>query len=286
MKIKNSLRFSFPLLLCAISVITGCSSSMKIVLDVPEKFSEQATKHHVEGVKGSGFAGSKTKVHFAGYYADDVKRGWAFSKSARDKTSFSEAMEQTVLINFGIDKSKVTSSQKDKYQFTLNDDKNMALVFCQEQTTSNSTRISTRRTGEINTMNRQRYNFGATIFPAAIAPSGGWMLELSYDMETPGGMFSTVIRNGLPVEKGFITNKLDTIIVKPVFVKKTKNYKTGKTGNFPIALLGGYEFRIGDGVTAIVDVINDNIWFYNGLQGEYKTVIAAAATAILLRREK
>lgn len=286
MKIKNSIRFSFPFLLCAITVITGCSSSMKIALDVPEKFSEQATRHPVEGAKGSGFAGAKSKLRFAGYYADDVKRGWAFSKSARDKTSFAEAMEQTVLINFGIDKSKVTSSQKDKYQFTLNEEKNSALVFCQEQTTSNSTRISTRRTGEINTMNRQRYNFAATIFPSGINPSAGWLLELGYDMDTPGGMLATVIREGLPVEKGFITNKTDTIMVRPVFVKKTKNYKTGKTGNFPLALLGGYEFRIGDGVAAIVDVINDNIWFYNGLEGEYRLVIAAAASAILLRREK
>ncbi|MBN8699630.1 MAG: hypothetical protein J0L54_08445 [Chitinophagales bacterium] len=286
MKINNSLLATIPVLLCAVIATTGCSSSMKISLDVPERFSEQATRHHVEGAKGSGFTGAKSNLRFAGYYADDVKRGWTFSKSVIDKTGFSEAMEQTVLINFGIEKNKITSSQNDKYQFTLKDDKGSAFVFCQEQTTSSSTRISTRYTGEINTMKGQRYNFAATIFPTDINPSAGWMLELGYDLNTPGGMLATVIRDGLPVEKGFITNKADTITVKPVYVKRTKNYETGKAGNFPITLLGGYEFRIGEGVAAIVDVINDNIWFYNGLGRDYKIVIAAAASAILLRRER
>lgn len=264
-------------------LFTSCSS-LKVALGVPEKFEAQATKYSVAGAKAN--KRSNGKLSFGEYYSIDVNKGWAFSRKHQDKSTFGEVVEQTVLINFGIEKGRHTQTEKNKYQFTLNQGKSSALIFCNELTTSTSTRINSRVTGEINTMNRQQYNFGATILLSGVNPAKGWFLEMAYDMETPGGMLATVIREGLPVEKGFITNKADTIVVKPVFVKKAKSEKNGKTGNFPIALLGGYEFRIGDGVAAIVDVINDNIWFYNGLEGEYKTVIAAAASAILLRREK
>jgi hypothetical protein len=284
MRTNNKLLLKFSLVVALAIFFSSCSSSFKVALEVPDKFAEQAAKVSVTGAKSN-----KKKngvLRFGEYYSDNVRKGWAFSRKQQDKSTLSEAIEQTVLINFGIEKGKYTQTEKNRYQFSLQNGIKSTDVFCNEQTTNNSTRINSRVTGEINTMNRQQYSFGACIISKDRNGFKSWFLKLEYDLETPGGMLATVIRDGLPVEKGYITNNSDTIVVKPVFVKKATNHKNGKTGNFPIALLGGYEFRIGDGVAAIADVINDNIWFYNGLEGEYKMVIAAAASAILLRRDK
>lgn len=254
------------------------------MLEVPDKFANEATKYPVTRSKAS--KKKNGTIGFGEYHSDDVSKGWVFSRNRQDKSSFQDVIEQTVLINFGIEKGNYTQTYKDRYQFTINQGKSSTLVYCNELRVSNSIRINSRATGEINTTNRQKYNFGASILPSGTEPTKGWFLEMGYNMETPGGMLATVIREGLPAEKGIITNKTDSIVVKPVFVKQAKNYTNGKTGKFPIALLGGYEFRIGDGLAAMVDSFNGNIWFYNGLEGEYKMVIAAAAAAILLRSER
>ena len=58
----------------------------------------------------------------------------------------------------------------------------------------------------------------------------------------------------------------------------------GKEGKFPVKLLAGYELSTADGTIAIIDSIDQNIWFYNELNDADKLMVAAITTAIFARR--
>lgn len=275
MKVYFPISFTASLFLSMVIVLLSCKQTIK--LQVPDKFSEQATVMHVNGSKGRGF---NKKVSFGDYLCNDLKRGWTFYHSGSDFSLFSA--ERILLRHFNIDKQNYATKEKNKYQYTLYENTFFAKIFCIENSITNSARIRVAGIGQMNTTKRQRYNFGAVIISDTANGSSPWFMEMVYNKQMNGGGVISFINTGLPVENGYLTNGEDTILIKPVFVSKTLNNKN-KEGKLPFKIIGGYEFRIGEGVAGIVDVINHDIWLYNEITGKLKIIIASGASAILLR---
>jgi len=83
-------------------------------------------------------------------------------------------------------------------------------------------------------------------------------------------------------DDGLVTNGTDTIFIKSLTLKQTE-LNNGKTGQLPFKVLSGYELSTNDGVIAVIDLIERNIWFYNELDDREKLNISAIATAIFAR---
>ena len=106
------------------------------------------------------------------------------------------------------------------------------------------------------------------------------MTNLYERQKDPNPGILTIIK---PEDNGIVTNGTDSFFIKTVILRETET-ASGKTGVFPFDMLGGYEVGSGDGVTAIIDVVGSNIWFYNDLQSKDRLVVSAIATAIFARR--
>jgi hypothetical protein len=49
-------------------------------------------------------------------------------------------------------------------------------------------------------------------------------------------------------------------------------------------ILSGYELKWDDGVVAIIDILDNNIWMANNLDAPDKLIISSISSAILLKR--
>ena len=49
-------------------------------------------------------------------------------------------------------------------------------------------------------------------------------------------------------------------------------------------MLSGYELRWDDGVVAIIDILDNSIWFANNLEASDKLILSSISSAILLKR--
>ena len=110
-----------------------------------------------------------------------------------------------------------------------------------------------------------------------------WNLQLysKYDSAENINQFPIVIP-GIE-QAGYLIHDNDSIAIRPVKINKITIRKNKM--DIPVRLPSGYEFRIDDGVVGMVDILNDNIWLYNDMDDDTKLIIAAAASAILLRKQ-
>jgi hypothetical protein len=254
----------------------GCSTAK---LAVPTQFSAVATKMHVKGVNAWII---NQKLSFGNYATSKVKRGWN-TTTTRECNSCKTAEER--LANFfNINTAHVISSQKDRYQYTISDGKATAEVFCIEKMRREDLEIKTNNKwlGNFGQTQNTQYSFSAAIL-AGGAKEDNWQLVMynNYDRsrDTARRLFD------LPYveEEGSATNGIETITLKPVRLKSMVS-KNGREGNFPVKMLSGYELRIDDGVIAIIDVLDNNVWVYNELDEPTRLVVAAISSAVLLRR--
>ena len=266
------------MLLVAVSVLSSCSP-VKMSMAVPDKFREHADKMPVDGI-GNGTG--RKEVSFGKYKTSRIKRGWNMDAPRSDRNT-GLTVEERVLKAFNIDRKSVTSTQKDKFQFTIVDGRHIAEVFAMERKVSEETRVKTnnRWLGEFNDPKNFQYSFSAVILPQSVSEPESWNLFLysNYEKKPSGKIFE------MPdiEEGGMLASQKDTIVIKTIKVQRLVSDK-GKDVNMPFQIPSAYEFRIDDGVAAIIDTWGKVIWMYNELDEQTRLVIAAAASAILLRR--
>jgi hypothetical protein len=265
--------------------LQSCKST--VLLHVPDAFVKESTLMKVKGSKSSGI---NHKISFGNYTSTGIKRGWVFPK---EKFINQFGFEKRLLSIFGIEKNEVIATQKEKFHYSLLSGANELKVYCNRKIVTEETRyeepawkrIQKQRTDfERTFVKSEDYTFTAVLFTVDTNIVKPWKLILSSYIDEPGiKLSSDGIKVTVAKETGYITNYTDTITIRQIFTSKSAD-KNNITNGFLFRLHTGYEFRIGNGVVAIVDIISHSIWLYNDLTADEKLRLSAAASAILINR--
>jgi len=262
------------MMLCA-ACWMGCTTSIK--LTIPDTFKEQATMQHVEGARGN-------KMSFANFTTTRIKRGMHTSDEGWGRGFF---LENLFLNQIGVQKDETIKREKARFRYTLTDGKNNLAVYANEIAVSDKVDYEAFNSAsifsKISQLQQYNYVFSAIISSDTAQDSKSWELLMTnvYQRRPGTGMRPFAIIR--PDYNGLATNGEDTIFVKAINIKKTQ-LSNGKEAQLPFELLSGYELSTSDGVIAIVDMIDRNIWFYNELDDTEKLNIGGIATAIFARR--
>ena len=266
------------ILLSGITCLMGCSTSMR--LTVPDKFQEQATMEHVKGARGN-------RMSFANFTTTKIKRGIHISYPGWGGRGF--FLENLLWQQTGINKAETVEHEKTKFSYAINDGKHAISVFAREKQVT--VKLEYERTnptpgGFLNgfeILQHYEYIFSALLKEDTTQDSRNWELMMTnlYDRKAAHDKnpFTYISQE----DSGLATNGVDTILIKPVSIKKAA-LDNGKSGQLPIKMLGGYELSIDGGVVAIIDLIDRDIWFYNELTASEKLNISAISTALLARK--
>lgn len=268
---------TFYFLLASLVMLASCSTPK---LAIPEQFSSVSEKMHIKGLNGWMI---NQKLTFGTYKTSKVKRGWNTKTTRQDKNS-DVTSEERIMKLFNVTNTNTTSNQKQKYQYSIEDGKQVAEVFCSERMTSEELQVFTnnRWLGDFSQTKNYQYSFTAAILPMSIKEEP-WQLVVynNYDKkkDTAKKWFD------LPYveEEGLATNGKDTIQIKPLRVKNITS-KDGKERQFPVKILGGYELRLDDGVIGVIDSMGHALWIYKELDEPTKLIVASICSALMLRK--
>ena len=195
-------------------------------------------------------------------------------------------LENILWNQIGIQKNERVIEEEKRFHYTLTDGKNVLQVYGSEERFAQKLQYQILNTNsifnKINQLQQSSYVFSAFIYGDTLQDSKPWELMMTniYDRQADGsrGLLTAFGRE----DSGLTTNGRDTIFIKPLSIKQTE-LDNGKIAQLPIKLLAGYELSTADGVIAIIDLIDRNIWFYNELNEEEKLNISGIATAIFAR---
>jgi hypothetical protein len=272
-KFVNSIILFSVLVIC----ITSCTPSK---LAIPSQFSDNAAQLHVKGL-------SKKHMSFGDYKTSKIKRGWAPGGSRRTGSIGQRMIENRLLRDFGITGNNIRAKEKGKFQFDFSNSNSSAEIYAQEKRVTNSLRIRTG--GGLDILNDMRflknyeYSFTATIVPDNPLYKEPWKLFVSNIYKAGSDTSRKLFEEATGDENGYATDGKDSIFIRPVYVRKAES-KTGKESKMLVKRLGGYELSWEDGVVCIVDAVKRNVWMYNDLNEHEKFILAAIASAIMLRR--
>jgi hypothetical protein len=268
-------KFSIPLFL----LLTSCTA---VKVSVPETFSSQATKMQVKGVNGWKI---NQRLQFGNYSTSNVRRGWDFSSSVQ-YTKFNLNPEEMLLRVFEIDTDKRRENQRNKFNYLIQDGNLSAEVFATEKFHERELVYKSRSPwlGNVSRTQRYEYAFSAAILPLTATGNEPWSLVMinRYDAtkDTARGLFDRPYVE----EEGYATNGKEQIRIRTLQLDKVTT-KSGKdTKVFGGKMLSGYELRWDDGVVAIVDILDNNIWLANNLDAHDKLILSAVSSSILLKR--
>lgn len=271
MRIKNTLKNIAGIV--GIACLTGCGPSIKLA--IPEAFRQQATMQHVDGARGN-------KMSFANFTTSKIKRGAHISRPGWGRDFF---LENLLWNQIGIQKNETVKKDKTKFRYTISDGTRQVAVFGDEKEITRALEYEVPGSKSIFNklafMQQYKYIFSAFISPDTTQDSQGWELLMTniYDRKEGDKSLFPTIKQG---DNGLATNGTDTIFIKSLSLKQTE-MDDGQTGQLPFKVLSGYELSTSEGVIAVVDLIDRNIWFYNELDAPEKLTIAAIATAIFAR---
>lgn len=253
----------------------GCSASIKLA--IPEKFKDQATMEHVNGAKGN-------KMSFANFTTSKIKRGMHETSSEGGRDFF---MENMLLNRIGIQKDETVTEEKGRFRYRLTDGKNYTDIYADERQLTVGLDYEAYKSSSIfnkfGKLEQYTYVFSAIFRTDDTQESNNWELLMTnyYDPKMGNDPNSfTYFKQGA---YGLATDGEDTIIIKPLIIKNTV-LSNGKAAEMPFKILSGYELSMEGGVIAIVDMIGQNIWFYNDLEPADKLHVSGIATAIFARR--
>jgi hypothetical protein len=268
-------------LLISIVSLVSIASCTSIQLAVPDQFSSQATKLPVKGLNGWQI---NQKLSFGQYQTSKVKRGWNITTTRPDRNS-GITTEERILKVFNIDKSHTTSNQKNKFQYTVQDGNLITEIFAQEKMTREEVVVKSnvKWIGDTYSTKNYQYSFSAAILPQTATEDEPWQLVLFNNYDRSKDTARRLLDLPYVEEEGWVTNGKETVIIKPVRVKNVTT-KKGREAHMPVKILTGYELRIEDGVVAIIDTFDHNIWIYNDLDAKTKMILASISTALLLRK--
>jgi hypothetical protein len=263
--------------LICIFVLLEFASCRSLKLSVPDVFKEQATEYHISGSR-------KNKMSFGVYSTSKIRRGPHVSYPGWSRGFI---LENLLLNQAGLQKLEHIVKEKAKSRYTLSDGHNYTEIFGQENemTRSHEYKILDSKSifNKYERPQEYRYIFSAVIKTDEQANGNNWELVMSNIYERKKDTINSLFTIIRPDDRGFATNGADSIFIKPVSLKNTEA-PGGQKGNLPIKLLSGYELSNQDGVIAIIDLIDSNVWLYNELNDKERLVIAAITTALFTRK--
>ena len=269
-------------ILVATTVFVSCNSS-KPVMSIPTEFEREATKMEINGL-GKGGSQTSKPLSFAGYSTSRIKRGWLINSSRYDR-DMKLTLEDRLLRAFNLRKSNITTAEKDKFHFTIHGHGKSAEVYGLERLVSAYEFIETNGQAptNISRLKNSNYLFSAVILSGGIANPVEWVLQISGAKTPEQHPDRSFIDRQQWEETGFLANGVDTFQLKTVKVKDVQT-KDGRKISMPFAVMKAYEFRVDGEVAAIVDSFGKVLWLYNQLDEDTGFVIAAASSALLVRR--
>jgi len=252
----------------------GCKTTLKLA--VPGVFKQQATMQHVKGARTN-------KMSFDNIKTTRIRRGLHVTYPGIGRPHI---LQNLLLNRVGIDKSEAIKNEKAKFRYNITDGKNSVQVYADEKEfTKELTYQFTPIKGlaSFNEVMQYKYIFSAMIGNGQQRDGNNWELLLSniYDRKAENDRNPfTVIKQ---TDSGLATNGHDTIYIRPLNIQKTETVN-GRNAYLPLKLLSGYELNTADGVIAIIDLINRNVWLYNEMEEDQRLIVSAITTAILARR--
>lgn len=267
------------LIAAAVFLLGSCTAAK---LSVPPTFSSQATKMPVSGLNGWMIS---QKLSFGPYQTSKIKRGWDFASSV-SYSKFFLRPEETLLKVFDINTDKATHTQKNKFQYSLEDGNGITEIFATERFQEKQLKYRSNNPwiGNASKTNRYEYAFTASILPLTAKEEEPWSLVLvnRYDVnkDTARGLFSRPYVE----EEGYATNGKENIAVRPLRIDKVTTGSGKETKVFGGQMLSGYEISWDGGVVGIIDILDNNIWLANNLNAKDKLIVSSIASAILLKR--
>ena len=257
------------------SLFLSCSSPKLFML-----LSDQYGLERMQ-VVGFGSGTGRKNFSFANYTVNNVDRGWNISSSKQDRKSNSWK-EELLLRAFNIEKKNMITTQKDQFDFMINDAQSSFQVFALESKIAKETRITTgsQWLSESNKTESSQYVFAAVIKSLSPDTTTTWI----FSMRTAGN--NSVDRFPLDqnaVEEGILTDGIDSIIIKSIASRNLIN-ENGEYKNLPLKIPSGYEWSAKNKVIGVVDFLGKVIWLDKNLNQQTKFAIAAGSSAILLRR--
>lgn len=272
----------FKLLLVSGLLLSICLLSCKTSfhLSIPAQFSENATQMPVQGV-------GKKYMSFGHYQTSKVKRGWNPGSSGRAGNFAQRFIEDRLYSDFGVSVNTIKTKDKKKFQYDLISPNGQATIFGQEKKLTSEVRIKAANQFEIlnniSLPKDYKYHFQTAIFPDQSQYKEPWKLLVTYNHNALSDSASKLFEMPGANEHGYATDGKDSIFIKAIYTNKAQN-KKGKDVKMLIKMLVGYELRWEDGVVCVIDAVKKNVWIYNELEEKEKFIVAAIASALMLRR--
>lgn len=260
-------------------LLTSCTA---VKLSVPPAFSSQATKMHVKGLNGWMI---NQQLNFGNYSTSSVKRGWDFTSTVQ-YTKFSINPEEMLLRVFEIDTDNRKLNQRNKFRYMIQDGNLAAEVFATEKFNEKQLVYKSRNPflGDVSRTQRYEYAFSAAILPLTAKDNDPWSLVLMNKYDAANDTARRLFDRPYVEEEGYATNGKETITIRPLRIDKVTT-KSGKdTKVFGGKILTGYELKWDDGLVAIIDIMDNNIWLANDLDARDKLILSSVASSILLKR--
>ena len=225
------------------------------------------------------------KLSFGQFTTSAVKRGWDFTGTMQ-YNRFSLDPKTMLLRVLNIDTDTRNLKQRNKFQYSVMDGKLEAEVFATEKFSENQLVYKSNNPfiGNVNATSRYEYAFTAAILPLTTKNNDPWSLVLMNKYDAKKDTARSIFNRPYIEEEGYATNGKENITIRPLRLEKlaTKNGKETKVVGGPI--LTGYELRWDEGVVAIIDILDNSIWFTNNLDEKDMIILSSISSAILLKR--
>jgi hypothetical protein len=260
--------------------LLACSSAK---VGVPTRFADQADYMKVKGV--NGFTVNQS-LSFGNYITGEMKRGWDFSGKWQASNISFKPQDQLVKF-FNINTDNVSIKERNKFQFAIRDEKLMADVFAIEESSEKGKVYKTNSAlGEVSQRDRLDYSFSAAIIPYNFDSKKPWKMLMSSQYDRKKDTARRLTDLPAAKEEGYATDGNETISIVPVRIDNVTTKSGKETKILGPAMLGGYELRMGDGVIAIVDILEPGIWMYKELDQPTRMIVAAIGASILVKRKQ
>ncbi|MGZ8510578.1 MAG: hypothetical protein ACXWV6_12520 [Chitinophagaceae bacterium] len=263
-------------------LLIAFSSCTAAKLSVPSQFSSQATKYSVKGINGWQV---NQRLSFGNYNTSKIKRGWDFTASVQ-YTKFRIRPEEAVLKVFDINTDNNSNTQRGKFQYTLEDGNNITEIYATEKFREKQLVYKSNNPwiGNASKTNRYEYAFTAAIVPVTIQEDQPWSLVLVNKYDIANDKERGLFERPYVEEEGYATNGKENITIRPLRIEKVTTASGKQTKVFGGKLFSGYELRWDDGVVAIVDILDNNVWIVNELDPKEKLILASVSSALMLKR--
>ena len=250
-------------------------------LSVPSSFSEKATKMPVKGMNGWQV---NQKLSFGDYTTSRIKRGWDFSSSV-SHTKFRINPEEALLKVFNIDIDKNTNSQKNKFQYDLEDGTQITEIYATEKFKEKQLVYKSNNPwiGNASKTNKYEYAFAAAIVPLTLKDNTPWSVVLINKYDVTKDTARKLFDKSYVEEEGYATNGKEHIAIQPIRTDKMLS-ENGEQKLFGGKMLTGYELQWNGEAVAMIDILENSIWLLNEVNNDKKMIVASVSSAILLKR--